>query len=70
MHHYDYGTSTRLGVQAGGRYQNKTIFTKFFTGSKAPHNFEHRTLCPASFLSFFMCVLWIKEKTAKESDDK
>jgi fatty-acid desaturase len=24
--------STRTGVQAGGRYQNQTIFTKFFTG--------------------------------------
>jgi hypothetical protein len=31
---------------------------------------EHRTLIPASFQSFFMCVLWIEEKTAKESDDK
>jgi hypothetical protein len=24
--------STRIGAQAGGRYQNQTIFTKFFTG--------------------------------------
>ncbi len=30
---------------------------------------EHRTLFPASFQSFFMCVLWIEEKTAKDTDE-